>query len=98
MANGLQQFYESFGEFLEELREGVENDKTYEGNDRVRNDNHDYGDEDDDELQALVVDSLKGPMTFILCLFGISCLIFVIEIIVFKFKERRTLRNFVYYP
>lgn len=82
--NGLQQFFESFGGFLENLRDNALT--------------HEEDDDDSDGQQALTVDNFQGPITLVLCLLSVSCLIFLIEIIVFKLKERRILRDFVYHP
>lgn len=92
MENGLQRFYESYGEYLEKSREIF---STHKGNDE--HDDYEYYDEDDG-FQALTMDNLRGPMILVLCLFAFSGVILLVEIIMFKLKERRILRNFVYYP
>lgn len=89
-ANGLQRFYESFGRHLEDMRERT---FLYE-----KDEERFYADDDDEVLQMLAFDSLKGPVILALCLYGVSCILFAIEIIVFKLRERRILRNFVFYP
>lgn len=93
MANGLQRFYESFGGYLGELRENVRL--------QLERELH-YDEEESDELIALTVDNLKGTMILFLCCIGVSCIILMIEIIariiIFRLRERRFLRNFVYLP
>lgn len=91
MENGLQRFYESYGEYLEKLREITSSLEKDDGNDNYEN-------FDDEDFQALTMDNVRGPMILALCLFAFSCAIFAVEIIVFKLKQRRILTNFHYYP
>lgn len=87
MSNGLQEFYDSYSTFLVELGEGV-----------LSHENESQYDDDIDELDALTMSNMRGAMTLFLCFTAINCFIFLIEVIVAKWKERRILRNFVYHP
>lgn len=90
MAYGFQQFYKSFGEYLEQLHDNVMANAKAEENGFI-----DY---DEDEIIALTAENLRGPMILFLCLLAVSFIILLIENIVFKLKERRFLRDFFYHP
>lgn len=91
MENGLEEFFSSFSAFSENLQNNIS--PLDEDGDR------DYNDDDDaDEIQALTVDNLRGPVILVLCLSAFSCFIFLIEILVFELKKRRIIGNFTFYP
>lgn len=49
-----------------------------------------YLSEKDDDLQALTAEQLKRPMILMSCLFGVAIVIWMAEIIIFRWKNRRT--------
>lgn len=92
MENGLEEFFSSFSSFSENLQNNMS--PLDEDGDR------DYYDDDDDadDIQALTVENLRGPMIMVLCLSAFSCFIFLIEILVFELKKRRIIGDFTFYP
>lgn len=80
MANGLHQFYMTFCDFKQKL---IERTHSYLQSD----------DDDDDDDQALTMKQLKRPLILLLGMCAITVLVFIAEIVVYKWNNRRRNRS-----
>lgn len=74
--HGFYQFYQSFSRF--KYKNIVEKVKQLTGND-----------EDEIELEPIMLEQLKKPIIIYACLNGIATIIFIVEILLFKWLKWR---------
>lgn len=78
---GFYQFSESISEFKHKWKAGVI-DRTVENDNNV-----------DDDLQSITMEQMKKPIIILLCLSAIAIIIFVAEILTFKWLKWRNCKH-----
>lgn len=81
-SGGFHRFYDSLSEHLAKVRAI-----------RIKLENEENRDDDDDGIPPLNVNNMLGPITILLSYFLVAVVVFIIEIIVFFINERRNRQN-----